>query len=98
MRDSLRDGKAIVFSLRDRNILTGFVNCEIERFKCERETLRLLILTAEFEQRTSWFLFSYLDAPFSLLASFCDLAGTGNSTLKLLYDILKQACCFMALK
>jgi len=34
------------------------------------------------------------DSPFSLLASFCVLAGTGNSTITLRYDILEQNNCF----
>ena len=33
----------------------------------------------------------FLDSPFSLLVSFCALAGTGNSTITLRYDILEQS-------
>ena len=32
----------------------------------------------------------FLDSRFSLLASFCALAGTGNSTITERYDILEQ--------
>ena len=35
-----------------------------------------------------------LSAPFSLLTSFCVLAGTGNSTKTLRYCILEQNNCF----
>ena len=33
--------------------------------------------------RLSWVVWPFLDSPFSLLASFCVLAGTGNSTTTL---------------
>ena len=35
-----------------------------------------------------------LDSPLILLASFCVLAGTGNSTITLRYYILEQNNCF----
>ena len=35
-------------------------------------------------------------APFSLLASFCVPAGTGNSTTTLCYCILEQNNCFFS--
>ena len=63
----------------------NFVNCKTEtskRFKSERETFRLNS-SRGVKQRTLWFLRSFLDAPLSFLTSFCELAGTGNSTSKL---------------
>ena len=66
----------------------NFVNCETETSKCSNPSARLSdsILAAEFKQRTSpsrGFCVVFFDAPFSFLISFCELAGTGNSTLKL---------------